>query len=94
MVAADGTVAFSSAWQALVRGCVGNGDADIAALAVVEVFAQAFASPANTAVWAMINLLFAVVIPELANVTIIACSLCITVDADVTRFLGCSAQHT
>jgi hypothetical protein len=60
---------------------------------VIKVLAQTFASAADTAVRTMVNLLFAVVVPQFANVTIIARSLCVTIGADITRFLGRAAKH-
>jgi hypothetical protein len=60
---------------------------------MIEVFAQTFASSADTAVWAMVDLLFAVVVPQLADIAIVACSLQLAVLAVFCRFLRCSARH-
>jgi hypothetical protein len=110
MIAADWTVALGGTREALVRGRVRDGYANIAALhtvslvqtvsngeaylAVVEVFAQTFSSPADTTVWAVIDLLLAVVVPELTNVTVVTCSFRLTVPAHIGCRLGRSACHT
>jgi hypothetical protein len=60
---------------------------------MIEVFAQTFASSADAAVWAMVNLLFAVVIPQLADIAIVACSLQLAVVAVFGCLLRCAARH-
>jgi hypothetical protein len=75
---------------------VRNGYANIAALAVIEVFAQTFSSSADTTVWAVVDFLLAVVVPELADITIVTRSFGLTVLADISCWLGsaaCHAQH-
>ena len=61
---------------------------------MIEVLAQTFSSPADTTVWAVVDLLLAVVIPELANVTIVACGFRLTVLAHLGCWLGRTACHT
>ena len=78
VVATDRTIVVHSARVALVCCGAGYSDTDVATLclissspqqhqesylAVVEVFTKTFTSPANTAVRAMVDLLFAVVVP-------------------------------
>ena len=62
-------------------------------LAVIEVFAQSFSSATDAAVWAVIDLLLAVVVPELADVTIVTCSFGLTVLADIGCWLRRTASH-
>lgn len=93
MIAADWTVALGGTRETLVRGGVRDGYANVAALAVVEVFAQTFSSPADTTVWAVVDLLLAVIVPELTNVTIVTCSFRLTLPAHMGCWLGCSACH-
>ena len=62
--------------------------------AMIKVLSQTFSPPANAAVWAMVDFLFAVVVPQLADITIIACSLCFTLLAHVACFLGRATEHT
>ena len=109
VIAADGTVAFGGTWETFVRCSVGYRNADIAGLAwsaifkqsheqsylaVVEVSAQAFASPAYLTVWAVVDLLLAVIVPQLAKITVIACRFQVAVFAMVSRFLGRATCHT
>jgi hypothetical protein len=110
MIAANRTVALGGTREALVRGRVGDGYANIAALhivslvqtfykvcpylAVIEVFAQSFSPSADSTVWAVVDLLFAVVVPELADITIVTCSFGFTVLADIGCWLRRAACHT
>lgn len=61
---------------------------------MIEVLAQTFSSPADTAVWAVVDFLLAVVVPQLADVTVIACSLRLTVLACIGCLLRRTAYHT
>jgi hypothetical protein len=93
VIAANGTVAFGGAGEAFVRCSVRYGYADIAALAVIEVFAQTFASSTDTAVWTMVDFFLAVVVPQLADIAIVACSLQLAVVAVFGCLLRCAARH-
>lgn len=62
-------------------------------LAVIEVLAQTFPSSTNATVWAMVDFLFTVVVPQLANVAIVACSLRLAVFAGIARLLGRATRH-
>lgn len=44
-------------------------------LAMKEVFAQALSNTADTTICAVVNTLFAVIVPEFADIAIILCSL-------------------
>lgn len=93
MIAANRTIALSSPREAFVRGCMRDGYANIAALAVIEIFTQAFSSSADATVWAVVDLLLAIVVPELANVTVVTCGLSLTVLADIGCWLRGAARH-
>ena len=60
---------------------------------MVEVFAKTFSFPADTTVRAMVDFLFAIVVPQLAYIAVIAGSLCLTIAAMVGCLLGSSACH-
>lgn len=62
-------------------------------LAVEEILAKTYTSSADTAVIAVVNILERVIIPELANVAVIARRRHSAVDADVRCALGAGAQH-
>ena len=62
-------------------------------LAMVEVFAQTRASPADAAIWAVVDALLAVVIPKLANIAVVTCGWGLAIDAVVSRLLRRSASH-
>src|SRR5688500_12286995 len=61
--------------------------------AVVEVLAQPFTSSAYTAVWTMVYLLLAIIIPKLADITIVTCCRCLADIAMMRSLLRCSACH-
>jgi len=93
VVAADWAVALGSSGKALVRCCVRYGDADIAALAVIKVFTQTFSSSAYTAVWAVVDFLLTIVVPQLADIAIVTRGLSFTVVARITRLLRGATHH-
>jgi hypothetical protein len=63
VVATNRAVVLHGAWMAFVRSGARDGNANIAFLAMGEVLAQTFASSADSAVWTVVNLLLAVVVP-------------------------------
>ena len=69
------------------------GDADVAAFAMVEVFTQTFTSPANATIRTMVDFLFAVVVPQFADVTVVTSSFCLAIAAVISCLLRCSAYH-
>ena len=109
MVAADWTIALGSSGKALMRCCVRYGDADIAALnsvslvsnmfnacahlAVIKIFTQTFSSSTYTAVWAVVDFLLTIVVPQLADIAIVTRGLSFTVVARITRLLRGATHH-
>jgi hypothetical protein len=72
---------------------VGNGNADIALLAVDIVFAETFALSANATIDTMIDLLAAVVVPELAYIAVVPRRVLSTVDAILSGCLRGPTSH-
>ena len=65
-------------------------------LAMVEVFSQTLAPSAYSTIRTMVNFLLAVVVPELADVAIVASCLCpaiLTVLGCLLRCAACHAEH-
>jgi len=107
--AAYGTVAVGGAFNTLMAQGVGDGYADIAVLhhvriigadkrrpylAMHVVLAQSRTSSANTAVYAVVDLFVAVVVPQLADFAIIACRLHPALHTVLARLLGRATAHT
>jgi len=68
-------------------------DADITALAVIKVLAQALSPSTYAAVWAVVDLLFTVVVPQLADVAIVARSFRLAVVANIRCSLRRATDH-
>ena|SRR5690242_1773726 len=58
------------------------------------VFTEAYAASANTTIRAVVDLLSRVVVPELADVAIIACRLYTTLNAGIRGLLWSATGHT
>jgi hypothetical protein len=60
---------------------------------VVKILSEAFTSPADAAVGAVVDLLGAVIVPQLADVAVVASSFCLAVAAVTSRLLWSLAHH-
>ena len=94
VLSTDGAIALKVTFNAPVVVLEVNIHADVALLAVEKVLVQSVANPADPTVWAMVNRLGGVVIPELADVAVVLCKLGVATVAVLGSRLNGLATHT
>lgn len=93
IVETEWTVAVRCSLDTRVGIRCGDGDADIASLAVDIVFSNALTSTTNPTVVAVIDAFCAIIVPKLALVTVVVCRLLKTLDASFARWLRSLTKH-
>jgi hypothetical protein len=92
--AADGAVALGALLDTLVRAFSLDRHAGSTRLAVEEVLAQSFTKSTNATVVAVIDLLAQVVVPQLADGTVVVSCKLVAHSTDLSSLLRSVAKHT
>lgn len=87
------TITISGAFDAAMVMSVLNVDAYIAPQAMNVVFANAFASSTNAAVWAVVDVLCWIVVPQLTYITVITCCLLLALSTELCSLLRMTTKH-
>ncbi len=93
VLATNGTVALQVAFDALVFSLKGNGHANITSLAVEKVLSQTASDSTNTAVFAVVNGLSRIIVPQFTLVAIIMGQGMLALFAGLSRRCNVETMH-